>query len=91
VSWLLIEPSWAVHDTTGKKVGRVEEVLGDLTKDIFDGLAVSSGWFERPRYVAAERVAGIYEGRVVLDLTGGAFRALPEYRGATSTIERILP
>jgi hypothetical protein len=90
VSWLLIEQGWAVVDASGERLGRVEEVLGDLERDIFDGLAVSSGWLESPRYVPAERVAGIYERRVVLDLTAGEFRELSEYRTA-SPVERILP
>ena len=90
VSWLLLEPGAEVVDPSGKKLGRVEEVLGDLSKDIFDGLMVSSGLFERPRYVPAERVARIYEGRVVLDLTAEEFHRLDE-RGAAVRIDRTRP
>ena len=37
VSWLMVEPGWAVVDAHGKKVGKVDEVLGDEQIDIFHG------------------------------------------------------
>jgi len=64
VSWLMIEPGWTVVDAEGDDVGRVEEVTGDSTQDIFDGLSVASGMFSRPRYVPAESVLEITDGRV---------------------------
>jgi hypothetical protein len=60
VSWLLIEPGWEVADAEGKKVGAVDEVLGDADADIWDGLTVDG------EYVAAERVGSIVEGRITL-------------------------
>jgi hypothetical protein len=60
VSWLLIEPGWEVVDANGKRVGKVKEVLGEREADIWDGLTVDGD------YVAAERVAGIVEGRITL-------------------------
>jgi hypothetical protein len=68
VSWLLVERGWAVVGHDGKEIGRVEQVLGDEEKDIFDGLAVATGLLGKPRYVPAERVSSIVEGRVTLDL-----------------------
>jgi hypothetical protein len=41
VSWLLIRPGWRVHAADGSEVGRVEEVTGDSSADIFDGLAIA--------------------------------------------------
>lgn len=60
VSWLLIERGWEVVDVAGARVGKVDEVLGDAGTDIWDGLTVSGV------YVAAEDVAEIVEGRIVI-------------------------
>jgi rRNA processing protein Gar1 len=60
VSWLLVEEGWDVLDAGGKKVGTVDEVLGDLQTDIFHGLVVDG------REILAERVAEIREGEIHL-------------------------
>lgn len=77
VSWLLIEPGWDVVDSEGSGVGQVEEVVGD--RDIFSGLAVSSGLLGKPRWVPAELVAEITEGRVRLTVSGDAVDQLGEH------------
>ncbi len=79
VSWLLIEPGWRVLASDGQQVGRVEEVTGDSSADIFDGLAISSSAFAHPRYVPAESVGEITEGQVHLQLDAAAIEALAEY------------
>ena len=61
VSWLLIEPGWQVVDGSGSAVGSVDEVLGDPDADIWDGLTVSG------KYVPAEQVSSIVEGRITLE------------------------
>jgi hypothetical protein len=61
VAWLVIEPGWEVVDANGKRVGKVDEVLGDREADIWDGLTVSGD------YVPAEDVAQIVEGRIALN------------------------
>ena len=66
VSWLLIEPGWEVVDAQGESVGKVDEVVGDPERDIFDGLQVVSGLLGESRYVPAEEVGEITEGRVQL-------------------------
>jgi hypothetical protein len=66
VSWLLVEPGWEVVDADGASVGKVHEVLGDEQRDIFDGLQVSTGALSESRYVPAEEVGTIVEGRVQL-------------------------
>jgi hypothetical protein len=66
VSWLLIEAGWEVVGADGESVGKVHEVVGDQERDIFDGLQVSSGLVGAPRYVPAEEVGEITEGRVQL-------------------------
>jgi hypothetical protein len=68
VSWFVIGRGWPVHARDGRQVGRVEEVLGAREEDIFNGLVVATGFFSR-RYVPAERVRGIVDGRVDLDLS----------------------
>ncbi len=77
VSWFLIRPGWEVHASDGKQVGRVEEILGAQEDDIFNGLVVATGFFSG-RYVPAERVRAISEGRVDLDLSAGEVDALPD-------------
>ena len=90
VSWLLIERGWKVVAADGSEIGSVEEVIGDTGKDIFNGLAVSTGLLSRARYVPAEQVSVIVEGRVEVDLRGGDADALDEYEGVPAS-ERIRP
>jgi Uncharacterized protein conserved in bacteria (DUF2171) len=90
VSWLLVEPGWRVVASDGSDVGHVHELIGDSGKDIFDGLAVSSGMLGKPRYVPAERVQSIYEGEVRLDLAPSEAEGLSEYEEPAPS-EEILP
>jgi sporulation protein YlmC with PRC-barrel domain len=60
VSWLLVEPGWAVVDARGEKVGKVDEVLGDEQTGIFHGLMVGGD------EVLAERIGEIREGEIQL-------------------------
>lgn len=76
VSWFVIEAGWDVVAADGSEVGKVHEVIGDTGKDIFNGLAVSPGLLRGSRYVPAERVGTIEEGRVHLDLDRGEFERL---------------
>jgi rRNA processing protein Gar1 len=61
VSWLLVEPGWRVVDANGKKVGKVDEVLGDEQTDIFHGLVVDG------EKILAERIGAIVEGEIRLN------------------------
>jgi hypothetical protein len=67
VSWFVVERGWRVLGPCGDELGTVDEVLGDEEADIFNGLQVLHGVLAKPTYVAAERVAEIREGEVVLD------------------------
>jgi hypothetical protein len=78
VAWRIIEHGWSVVASDGDEVGTVDEVLGDSTADIFNGVSVSPGLLRHARYVPAERVARIVEGRVELDLPANAFERLPQ-------------
>ena len=66
VSWFLIEPGWEVVGADGEDAGKVQEVVGDPEADIFDGLQVTAGMLGGTRYVPAEEVGEITEGRVQL-------------------------
>jgi hypothetical protein len=79
VSWLLIRPGWTVVSSDGAEVGAVDEVAGDDSRDIFDGLAIATSAFGRPRYVPSEQVGEITEGTVRLTLTEAEVGGLGEY------------
>jgi len=76
VSWFLIEQGWSVEGSDGNELGKLEEVLGDSSHDIFDGLTVSSGLLNKPRYVPAELVAEIVEGSIRLSIGKDEFGRL---------------
>jgi hypothetical protein len=69
VSWMVIEQGWTVVDTAGENVGRVDEVVGDESVDIFNGLNVLTGVLGTPKYVPSEQVGRIVEGQVELLLS----------------------
>ncbi len=74
-----MEPGWEVVDSAGDSVGKIDEVLGDKNRDIFDGLAVSTGLVGKPKYVPAERVGEIREDRVQLELSADEVERLEPY------------
>jgi hypothetical protein len=78
VSWIVVEEGWEVVGRDEKPLGKVKEVLGDENADIFDGLVLSPGLLRKDRYVPSERVTGIYEGRVDLDLDEAGVETLDE-------------
>ena len=88
VSWYLIEQGWDVVDSDGEELGKIEETVGDSTRDIFDGLAVATSVLAKPRYVPAEKVGEIVEGEVRLTIDQARFEQLGEYDGAPPT-ERV--
>jgi len=79
VSWLVIEAGWKVLAADGSEVGEVDEVVGDSNADIFDGLAISTSRFGKPRYVPSEQVDEIIDGTVRLSLTTAQIEQLGEY------------
>ena len=90
VSWFLIEAGWKVVDATGEEVGSVDEVVGDSSDDIFNGLSISTSLLGRPRYIPSEQVGEITEGRVHLKLTKDQVGRLGEYEEPPTTAE-VLP
>jgi len=87
VSWLMIEAGWDVLAADGVKLGEVDEIAGDDTEDIFDGLAIATSALGKPRYVPAEQVVEITDGAVRLSLTREQVEALPEYLEPATTLE----
>ena len=87
VSWLMIETGWKVLAADGTEVGKVDEVAGDSSADIFDGLAVATSALGKPRYVPAEEIASIEPGIVRLRLTGDAAEQLGEYLEPATSAE----
>jgi uncharacterized protein YrrD len=77
VAYLAFEPGADVVSSDGEVVGKVEHVLADPERDIFDGLVVATGFFSTT-YVPAERVSGIVEGRIDLALSKDELEALDE-------------
>ena len=69
VAWLVVEAGWDVVGSGDADLGRVKDVFGDENADIFDGLLVTRGVGRGDHYVPAERITGIFEGRVETDLT----------------------
>jgi uncharacterized protein YrrD len=79
VSWFLVEQGWTVGAADGAEVGKVEEVVGDSSRDIFNGLTIGTGLLHRARYVPAELVAELREGRVRLTITADEVERLDHY------------
>jgi hypothetical protein len=87
VSWLLIRPGWKVFSAEGAEVGAVDEVAGDENADIFDGLAVAATALGKPKYVPAENVTTITDGRVDLSLTSADFDGTSEFLEPATSAE----
>jgi len=79
-SWYVVEKGWKVRAADGTDVGTVDEVLGDETADIFDGLAVSRGLGANALYVPSEAVGEIVEGEIKLTLPGDQIDGLTPYQ-----------
>jgi hypothetical protein len=90
VSWFVIEPGWKVVDADGQEVGSIDEVAGDSSDDIFNGLSISMSLLGKPRYVPSEQVGTITEGRVQLKLTKDQIEHFREFKEPATTAE-ILP
>ena len=87
VAWVMIEPGWKVVDSSGEEVGSVDEVTGDSSDDIFNGLSISTSLLGKPRYVPSEQVGVITEGRVQLNLTKEQVGRLGEFEEPPTTAE----
>ena len=82
VAWKAIEQDATVFSSEGQAVGQVSRIVGDHTADVFTGLAIVVDTFGGERFVAAERVRGIWPDRVDLELTKNEIDELPKYEDA---------
>ena len=87
VSWLMIETGWKVVAVDGTEVGEVDEVAGDSSVYIFDGLAIATSALGKPRYVPSELIAEITEGVVRLSLSSEQVEQLGEYLEPATSAE----
>ena len=87
VSWFLIEHGWKVVGPDGREIGKVEEVVGDTGEDIFNGLAVSTGFTHRPRYVPSEQVREITEGQVRVAVSDDELHRPGEFEEQPASLE----
>jgi hypothetical protein len=87
LSWLMIRPGWKVVAADGVELGAVDEVAGDSSEDIFDGLAVAASAFGKPRYIPAEQVGLITDGVVHLTIGHAEAEQLGEYLEPATSAE----
>ena len=87
LSWLMIRPGWKVLASDGSEVGEIDEVVGDDTVDVFNGLAIAVTAFGKPRYVASEQVGLITDGVVHLTIDRAAAEGLDEYLEPATSAE----
>jgi hypothetical protein len=85
VAWIAIGEGALVVAADGSEVGKVKEVAGDKEADIFDGLVIKHSRFDADRYVASERVKGIWPDRIETDLTAAEAESLPPYKESKTT------
>lgn len=83
----MIRPGWKVESADGTSVGEVDEIAGDDSADIFDGLALATSALGHPRYVPSEQVAEITDGTVRLSLNPDEVEQLEEYKLPPTSLE----
>lgn len=83
----MIRPGWKVLASDGSEVGEVDEIAGDETEDLFDGLAVAMTAFGKPRYVLSEQVGLITDGVVQLTIDRAQAEQLGEYLEPATSAE----
>jgi hypothetical protein len=80
----MIEPGWTVVGRDGSDIGRVAGVVGDPVAGIFNGLAIDVGMLAPTRYLPAEQVGDIVEGRISVDLDAAGAEALERHEAPPS-------
>lgn len=89
VAWKAVEKGWTVYDRDGAEVGKVEEIAGDETADIFDGFGIKTGTLGAVKYVPAEIVASIAVGEVRLTIAGADVEQLGDMHEEVE--EQVIP
>ena len=89
ISWFLLEPGHALVTSDGKELGKVEQVLGDKTADIFDGVTVATGVLGKAPYVPAELIASIDTAAVHLSVSAADAAELDEFTPPGAVAEEL--
>jgi sporulation protein YlmC with PRC-barrel domain len=80
VSWKAIEKGARVFAPDGTEIGKVSEIAGDEEADIFSGLVVSLSRLSANRFLASERVTGIWSDRIETNVSAEQAEALEDYK-----------
>jgi hypothetical protein len=89
ISWLVLERGHTVVTSDGEELGQVEQVLGDRTADIFDGLTVATGVLGKPTYVPAEVILSIDTAAVRLSIPAEEAGKLDEFQPPGAVAEEL--
>jgi len=89
VSWKAVEKGWAVYDRDGGEVGKIDEIAGDESADIFDGFGIKTSSMGHVKYVPAEIVSSIAVGEVRLTTSGADVDSLEEMHEEVE--EQVIP
>ena len=79
ISWMALEEGTPVHSEDGEELGKVTEVVADITKDIFSGIAFKHGLLGSHHFVHAADVREITEDSVHLSLSASDAKNLEAY------------
>lgn len=79
IAWPALGKDTTVLASDGSVIGKVARVIGDEDRDIFTGLTVTSGLFDKERFVPGEHVGAITHSEVTLDLSSSEAGELEPY------------
>jgi hypothetical protein len=85
IAYMVLPEGTRVEGRDGEEVGSVKRVLADAEADIFDGLILDTP--DGDRFVDAAQVGDIYTRLVVLEMTAGDARRLPEPTPSPATVD----
>jgi hypothetical protein len=80
ISYVALQEDTPVFDRSGRRIGVVEQVVGDLRADVFDGLLIHT--LPLPghhRYAVVDQIDGLHEHGVTLRATADELTEPPAY------------
>lgn len=84
-SYLLLEPGMKVRGADGADLGHIVDVASDESADIFRGIVVATGLFDRHSvFVPGEHVISVIADIVSLDLNRDDLAALEPASGVAA-------
>jgi sporulation protein YlmC with PRC-barrel domain len=87
-SYLTLQAGTDVVSSDGEVVGKVQHVLADTEKDIFDGLVIDTQFGPGGlRFVDADQVEELYERAAMLRIPAEEVDQLPEPTPAPAALE----